>query len=130
MKTQIIIDKKSRKVLCVQVDKGRKHDFRLFKESKTHICPQVSVQADTGYQGLKGYHPNSQLPYKRSKNKPLNKEQKKYNHDISSSRMTVEHVIRELKVFRILSERYRNRRKRFGLRVNLIAAIFNYELNL
>jgi hypothetical protein len=27
-----------------------------------------------------------------------------------------------------LSERYRNRRKRFGLRFNLIAAIYNMEL--
>jgi hypothetical protein len=33
-----------------------------------------------------------------------------------------------LKVFRILSDRYRNRRKRFGLRFNLIAAIYNLEL--
>ncbi|MDR2764264.1 MAG: IS5/IS1182 family transposase, partial [Tannerella sp.] len=30
--------------------------------------------------------------------------------------------------FRILSERYRNRRKPFGLRFNLIAAICNLEL--
>lgn len=57
-------------------------------------------------------------------------EQLMHNYQICSSRMTVELVIRELKVFRILSERYRNRRKRFALRVNLIAAIFNYELNL
>ena len=116
--------------MCVQVEKGRKHDFRLFKESKTGICPLITVQADTGYQGIKSYHANSELPYKRSKKKPLTKDQRKYNHCISSSRMTVEHVIRELKVFRILSERYRNRRKRFGLRVNLIAAIFNDELSV
>ncbi|MBT7069454.1 MAG: IS5/IS1182 family transposase, partial [Anaerolineae bacterium] len=32
-------------------------------------------------------------------------------------------------VFRILSERYRNRRKRFGLRFNLIASLYNFELN-
>jgi hypothetical protein len=30
-------------------------------------------------------------------------------------------------VFRILSGRYRNRRKRYGLRLNLIAAICNKE---
>ncbi len=41
----------------------------------------------------------------------------------------VEHVIRSLKIFRILSERYRNRRRRFALRFNLIAAIYNFELN-
>lgn len=114
----------------MKTDKGRKHDFRMFKESKTHIHPSLHVQVDTGYQGIKKYHANSNLPYKRSKKQPLTKEQLKYNHRIGSSRMVIEHVIRELKVFRILSERYRNRRKRFGLRVNLIAALFNYELNL
>ncbi|MBL7928912.1 MAG: IS5/IS1182 family transposase, partial [Bacteroidia bacterium] len=39
-----------------------------------------------------------------------------------------EHIIRNLKIFRILSERYRNRRNRFELRINLISAIYNYEL--
>jgi hypothetical protein len=37
-------------------------------------------------------------------------------------------VIGKLKAFRILLERYRNRHRRFGLRVNLIAAIYNFEL--
>jgi len=46
----------------------------------------------------------------------------------SSSRVQVEHIIRKQKIFRILGERYRNRRKRFRLRVNLIEGIYNYEL--
>jgi len=36
-------------------------------------------------------------------------------------------VIRRLKIFRILSDRYRNRRKRFDLCFNLTAAIHNLE---
>nr|WP_277873928.1 hypothetical protein [Trichocoleus sp. FACHB-832] len=40
----------------------------------------------------------------------------------------IEHINRRLKVFRILSQRYRNRRKRFGWRCHLIAGIYNYEL--
>jgi hypothetical protein len=40
----------------------------------------------------------------------------------------VEHVIRRFKVFRIFAGRYRHRRKRFGLRLNLIAGLLNYEL--
>ncbi|MDQ3634843.1 MAG: IS5/IS1182 family transposase, partial [Acidobacteriota bacterium] len=39
-----------------------------------------------------------------------------------------EHIIRHLKIFRILSERYRNRRRRFMLRVNLIAGLYNYAI--
>jgi len=40
----------------------------------------------------------------------------------------IENIIRQLKIFRILSERSQNRRKRFGLRFNLITAIYNMEL--
>jgi hypothetical protein len=60
----------------------------------------------------------------------LTDDQKAANRSLSSQRTYVEHSIRRLKVFRILSERYRNRRKRFALRFNLIAAIYNLEYAL
>jgi len=84
--------------------------------------------ADAGYQGLTGLHPSSQTPAKKSKLHPLSQEQKASNRVLSQKRILVENIIRRLKIFRILSERYRNRRKRFGLRFNLIAAICNMEL--
>ncbi|MCC8467272.1 MAG: IS5/IS1182 family transposase, partial [Rickettsia endosymbiont of Eriopis connexa] len=37
-------------------------------------------------------------------------------------------VISMLKRFKIISDKYRNRQKRFGLRFNLIAGIYNFEL--
>jgi hypothetical protein len=40
----------------------------------------------------------------------------------------IENIIPELKIFRILAEKYRNRRKRYGLRFNLIAALYNLSL--
>ncbi len=89
-----------------------------------HICSL----ADAGYLGIGSLHENSHIPAKKSKLHPLTKAQKAYNHNLSGERIFVENVIRKLKIFRILSERYRNRRKRFGLRFNLIAAIYNLEL--
>lgn len=115
-------------IICVIIGKGRKHDFRLYKESKTRLHPEVTLKGDSGYQGIQKLHKKSEVPYKRSKKKPLTEEQKTYNRSVSSERVVVEHAIRKLKIFRILAERYRNRRKRFGLRSNLIAAIINYEL--
>jgi len=105
------------------------HDFHLFKASKTMIAYQVLCLADAGYQGLAGLHANSQTPKKKSKHQPLTFEQKAANRELARQRIFVEHVIRKVKVFRILSERYRNRRKRFGLRFNLIASLYNFELN-
>jgi hypothetical protein len=40
---------------------------------------------------------------------------------LAQQRVVIEQVFAYLKRFRILSERYRNRRRRFGLRFNLIA---------
>ena len=74
-------------------------------------------------------HNNSELPKKRSKNKPLSKNNKSNNKKISKDRIYNEHVIGVLKRFKIIAEKYRNRLKRFCLRFSLIAGIYNYELN-
>ena len=115
-------------ILATDFCNGRKHDFQLFKESRCAISPLIHALADTGYQGLGGIHFNSQTPAKKSKLHPLSQAQKASNRALSRERIVIENIIRKLKIFRILSERYRNRRKRFGLRFNLIAAIYNIEL--
>ncbi len=84
--------------------------------------------ADTGYQGIQKLYQNAVIPNKKKKGIELTKEEKKFNHNHSSKRIAVENVIGMLKRFRIISDRYRNRRKRFGLRFNLIAGLYNYEL--
>lgn len=108
---------------------GKTHDFKLFGQSRIALPPQTQCLADSGYQGILKVHANSQTPHKKSKLQPLTPEQKAENRQLAKERFVVEHIMRNLKIFRILSERYRNRRKRFGLRFNLIAAIYNYELN-
>lgn len=118
---------KTGEIICVVAANGRRHDFRIFKESGLRVLPETEIQADTGYQGLQKRHEKSKIPFKATKKHPLTKEQKQANHALSSTRVRVEHVIRTLKIFRILSERYRNRRRRFGLRLNLIAAICNMQ---
>lgn len=55
---------------------------------------------------------------------------KRFNQELAQQRVVAEHVNRQLKIFRILAERYRNRGRRFGLRCNLIAALYNFELKL
>jgi hypothetical protein len=60
----------------------------------------------------------------------LSAQDKQQNRELATLRVVGEHVNRRLKIFKILSERYRNRRRRFSLRFNLIAGLYNYELNL
>lgn len=84
--------------------------------------------ADRGYQGFAKYHTAACTPTKKPRQQSLPKEEKQHNQALARLRVRVEHAIRRFKIFRIFSGRYRNRRKRFGLRINLIAGLLNYEL--
>lgn len=129
IKEQIAVDTKSKKIIATSMACGKTHDFKIYKKSKNRVHPETKVQGDSGYQGIQKMHPNSELPKKRSKKHPLTKEDKERNKGISSERVFVENVFAFVKKFKIISQRYRNRRKRFGLRFNMICGIFNYEWN-
>ena len=85
---------------------------------------------DKAYQGIFEIHPMSLIPIKATKNHKLTPEEKTFNSFVSKLRIFIEHINRYIKRFRILSSRYRNKRKRFGLRATLICAIYNFQHNL
>lgn len=128
MKVQLVVAQSTGRVICTAHDRGRTHDFRLLKKSRLPLRKGVQAKADSGYQGVQGMHPNSRLPHKATKCCPLTEKQRAANRELARERIMVEHVIGQLKVFRILSERYRNRRQNHTLRVRLICGIHNYEL--
>ncbi len=78
--------------------------------------------------GLQKIYTNTEIPKKRSKKNLLTSTDKQRNQEISKSRVSIENIIRSIKIYRIIAEKYRNRRKRFTLRLNLIAGIYNYQL--
>ena len=125
---QLVIDLATLQVLHTVYGKGHEHDFGLYKRSKLHLNEKLELLADKGYQGLAKLHNQSFIPCKKPRGGQLTQTQRAYNRELAKLRIKVEHVIRRLKVFRILAERYRNRRRRFGLRFNLIASIYNRQL--
>lgn len=86
----------------------------------------LKVIADKGYQGISKIHQLSETPMKKLKGKKLTKDMKKYNRDLNRLRIVVEHVNRRIKIFKILSNQYRNRHRRFGLRSNLILYVRSF----
>lgn len=124
----MIANQKTAEIVTTAFSYGSKHDFQLFKDEKLDIAQHVRILADAGYQGLAELHEKCQTPFKKSRYHPLTKKEKQRNRALARKRILIEHIFRKLKVFRILSERYRNRRTRFALRFNLIAAIYNLEL--
>lgn len=89
--------------------------------------PETEVIVDTGYQGLQKLHANTRIPKKKTKKNPLTPAEKKANQTLASQRVFNENVIAMIKRFKIIQDRYRNRRKRFGLRFNLISGLYNFE---
>lgn len=128
LKTQVALGEKTGIIICLAHEKGRTHDFKLFKKSNVRFHKLLHIIADKGYQGITKIQGNSETPVKKPRGGKLTKEQKQYNRQLNRLRVAVEHINRRLKIFKILSYRYRNRHRRFGLRANLIAGIYNYEL--
>ncbi|MGL5925219.1 transposase family protein [Chroococcidiopsis sp.] len=125
---QLVVEWETGQIVCIVVDKGRTHDFKLFKRSRMPLRPSQLCLADQGYQGLSKLHRGACTPTKKPRKQSLPMAEKHHNRALAKLRVRVEHTIRRFKIFRIFSGRYRNRRKRFGLRLNLIAGLLNYEL--
>lgn len=120
------MDLNTKIIVCIAHGKGKQHDLKIWKKSRTAAKPEIEHLADKGYQGIKKYHQNSQTPIKKKRGQKLSKEAKQFNRDLAKQRIVIEHVNRCLKIFRLLSSRYRNRRRRFNLRLSLLAGIYNY----
>ncbi|WP_153298060.1 IS5 family transposase [Streptococcus pneumoniae] len=127
MKAQAIVTSQGRTV-SLDITVNYCHDMKLFKMSRRNIGQAGKILADSGYQGLMKIYPQAQTPRKSSKFKPLTVEDKTYNHALSKERSKVENIFAKVETFKIFSTTYRNHRKRFGLRMNLIAGIINHEL--
>lgn len=103
--------------------------MKIWKKSRTLAHPSIKHLADKGYQGIQKIHSNSQTPIKKKRGQKLDSSARKINRELAKKRIVIEHINRCLKIFRLLSSRYRNRRRRFNLRLSLISGIYNYGLS-
>jgi hypothetical protein len=109
----------------VVVGKGQQHDFLVFKDSRLLLHPDALLLADSGYQGMHKHHQNSTLPVKKRKGQSLSVEDKAHNKTLSKQRVSIEHVNRRCKIFRIVKDVYRGKHKNYSLTWNLVAALVN-----
>lgn len=115
------------KILSVCCDKGRVHDFKIFNKSIKYLKFKPFFIVDKGYLGIEKLGFGCLVPFKAKRGCALDKQLKKFNKEISRRRIGIEHVFGRMKIFKILSCVYRNRRKRINLRFNLLAGIYNLE---
>jgi hypothetical protein len=125
IKTEIVITGNGRIVSVSKPAPGRVHDLEVRRRGPP-LPSSSRVYADSGYQGLQEDHAGIDIPYKKTKARPLTKDERAYNHALSRFRVRVEHSIGRLKSFRILSERYRYPRDRYAVKISTVAGIINF----
>jgi hypothetical protein len=100
---------------------GSKSDVKIFRES-LHKFHQ-----EQGFLGDKAYVGEFQVTI--PKKKELTKEEKERNSWLSSRRIAVEHMIRSLKIFKVMQERFRLRKGRYKSIVSTVCGLVRLRIN-
>ena len=85
-------------------------------------------QFDLGFLRVKNLIKDAQIPHKQSKLHKLTTAQKQHNQKLSRSRIKIENINREIKIFRICKETRRHKQKKHNLFWTIIAGIVNFKL--
>jgi hypothetical protein len=110
-KSQFIVLPKGADIVDVVVGKpGPMSDIRICRQTLNKFDSQQAFSGDKAYVG------ESQIttPQKKPKNGQLTEEQKEENKTLSSKRIFVEHLIRVVKIFKIVQERFRLHTSRYN----------------
>ena len=125
-KFEIAMTAKGKIINVSSTEPGRRHDLRI-RQRGSPTPSAAKKYVDLGYQGWQKDSNNVELPHKKPKGGKLTAEQKAENRQHSKIRVYVEHKFAQFKKFRILSETYRNFRRKHNMRVNIIAGVLNLQ---
>lgn len=127
-KNQIIIVENQKRIINYYNARGTVHDFKMLKQSDVlEVLEEEKIggKFDSGYQGVQHNLSKAVIPKKSSKLHPLTDEEKEFNKQLSQKRVAIEHVNRELKIFRIMKETYRNHQIRYDIKLKIMCGIYN-----
>ncbi|MBW3622026.1 MAG: transposase [Armatimonadetes bacterium] len=103
IKHQLVVDRRGKVLSVSPAHPGKVHDKKVYDRSRVLSPPGTSRKGDLGYLGT-----SLLIPHKKPKGGSLTEEQKQENRQHASERIGVEHAIGKMKVFKIVSERFRN----------------------
>lgn len=121
IKNQLVVTGKGKILSVIGSNPGSKHDKRIHDETKLIYDKNAKPISDLGYFGATGII----MPIKKPKLKELTNEDKKFNGKLSKQRIIIEHTIGKMKVFQILSQRYRNDLSNHSLVFKNVAGLYN-----
>ena len=109
-KNQFIVLPKGRDIVDVVVGKpGPMSDIKICRQVLNLFKPQQVFSGDKAYVG----EAQITTPSKKPKNGELTESQKTENKALSSNRIFVEHLIRVVKIFKVVQERFRLHKRRY-----------------
>ena len=86
LKKEIRLTKEGKIIHISRYKQGSVHDFELHK-TEPPILKNTRAFVDSGYQGLDKRHEQTELPFKATKTRPLDDEEKEYNQALSRIRV-------------------------------------------
>jgi hypothetical protein len=99
---------------------GKTNDKKIYDKSNVIEPKGVPKYGDSAYMGT-----GMIVSKKKPRGGELSKGEKEYNRIHASLRIRIEHAIGKMKIWRILSERYRNRLKDHIIIVKNVAGLHN-----
>ena len=104
--------------------------YSIYKNNHPIIPKQVVNVVDLGFLGVEKDYPEqlSALPYKKRYQEDLSEEEKEYNKIHSKKRIVIEHTICRLKKYRIMSEIFRNKLRKYNRISDIVSGLVNYRI--
>jgi hypothetical protein len=115
-----------------QIIKKERHDYDVYKRNHPVTPKQVVNVIDLGYLGVEKDFPKQLSSHCRIKKIGTNKsylmKKKEYNKFHSKKRIIVEHTISRLKKYRIMSDIFRNKLRKYNKISDIVAVLINYRI--
>ncbi len=129
VKTQYMVNKDGLVLHKTGHERGRKHDYSIYKENHPETPPEVENVFDLGYLGVKKDFPNVKcvLPFKKKRRRKLSRKERRHNRRLSRKRVVVEHAISRVKKFGIMGNRFRNRLKHYDHASDIVSGLVNFR---
>ena len=128
-KNLVLTDK--RKILFLSPTKhGKVHDKKLADKNLlvSKLPIEISLIADSGFQGVQNIHENTFIPKKKPRGGVLLQIDKEMNRLISSTRISVEYAIGGMKRFKVARDIFRNKNGLDDKFMLLSAGLWNLHL--
>jgi hypothetical protein len=130
VKTQYMVNSEGAVLHKTDHDRGRIHDYEIFKNKHPTTPLQVENILDLGYLGAKNDFPTVKyvLPFRKKRKSKLSDEEKKYNRKHSKLRVIVEHTISRIKKFGIMGTKFRNKLGRYDHVSDIVSGLVNFRI--